>query len=145
MKSKNLVVSSPCDTEPYNTVESHLMATPLIQRPCYYGNLYSCPKIAQSAIFLLKVYTTDFFICSIKSSQCTDKNSKKDFDYSNFPSLCFDEPKASNVTLSKQKKSVIHTLKSPFNMPRFLWPISDWIIHYILFHNVLKDKKGAGH
>ena len=26
-------------------------------------------------------------------------------------------------------------------MPRFLRPISDWIIHCILFHNVLKDKK----
>ena len=37
------------------------------------------------------------FICSIKSPQCTDKCSKKFFD-SNFPSLCFDVPKASNFT-----------------------------------------------
>ena len=35
---------------------------------------------------------TDFFICSIKSPQCTERNNKKYFD-SDFPSLCFDEPK----------------------------------------------------
>ena len=42
-----------------------------------------------------KVYMTDFFICSIKSPQCADKCSKKFFD-SDFPSPCFDVPKASN-------------------------------------------------
>ena len=45
----------------------------------------------------LKVYMTDFFICSIKSPQCTDKYSKKNFT-NDFPSLCFDVPKASNFT-----------------------------------------------
>ena len=45
----------------------------------------------------LKVYMTDFFICSIKSPQCTDKYSKKIFT-NDFPSLCFDVPKASNFT-----------------------------------------------
>ena len=38
-----------------------------------------------------------FFICSTKSPQCTDKYSKKNFD-SDFPSPCFDVPKASNFT-----------------------------------------------
>ena len=38
-----------------------------------------------------------FFICSIKSPQCTDKYSKKIFD-SDFPFPCFDVPKASNFT-----------------------------------------------
>ena len=38
---------------------------------------------------------TVFFICSIKSPQCTDKYSKFLFD-SDFPSPCFDVPKASN-------------------------------------------------
>ena len=36
-------------------------------------------------------------ICSIKSPQCTDQYSKKFFD-SDFPSPCFDVPKASNFT-----------------------------------------------
>ena len=45
-----------------------------------------------------KVYMTDsFLICSIKSPQCADKWSKKIFD-SDFPSPCFDVPKASNYT-----------------------------------------------
>ena len=35
---------------------------------------------------LVKVYVTDFFVCSIKSPQCTDKYSKKNLD-SDFPSL----------------------------------------------------------
>ena len=35
---------------------------------------------------------TEFFICSIKSPQCTDMYSK------DFPSPCFDVPKASNFT-----------------------------------------------
>ena len=39
----------------------------------------------------------DFFICSIKSPQCTDKYSKKNFD-SYLPSLCFDVPKTWNFT-----------------------------------------------
>ena len=47
---------------------------------------------------VLKVYMTDFFICSIKSPQCADKCSKKKFFDSDFPSLCFDLPKASNFT-----------------------------------------------
>ena len=38
-----------------------------------------------------------YFICSIKSPQCTDKYSKKQIDR-DFPSLCFDVPKASNFT-----------------------------------------------
>ena len=42
---------------------------------------------------------TDFFICSIKSPQCAEKCSKTFFD-SNFPSPCFDVPKASNFTSS---------------------------------------------
>ena len=33
-----------------------------------------------------------FFICLIKSPQCTDKYSKKIYD-SDFPSQCFDVPK----------------------------------------------------
>ena len=40
---------------------------------------------------------TDFFTCSIKSPQCTDKYSNFFFD-SDFPCLCFDVPKASNFT-----------------------------------------------
>ena len=40
---------------------------------------------------------TDFLICSIKSPQCTDKNSNFFFD-SDSPSLCFDVQKASNFT-----------------------------------------------
>ena len=42
---------------------------------------------------------TDFlkFICSIKSPQCADKCRKNFFD-SDFPSPCFDVPKASNFT-----------------------------------------------
>ena len=41
---------------------------------------------------------TDFFIiCSIKSPQCADKCSKT-FFHSDFPSPCFDVPKASNFT-----------------------------------------------
>ena len=39
-----------------------------------------------------------FFICSIKSPQCADKCSKKNFFDSDFPSPCFDVPKASNFT-----------------------------------------------
>ena len=41
---------------------------------------------------------TDFFVCLIKSSQCTDMNSKKIGFDSDFPSLCFDEPEGSNFT-----------------------------------------------
>ena len=42
---------------------------------------------------LFKVYTTFFFfICSIKSLQCTDKESQKNFD-NDFLSPCFDVPK----------------------------------------------------
>ena len=44
-----------------------------------------------------KLYMTDFFICSIKCPQCADKCGKKFFD-SDFPSPCFDVPKASNFT-----------------------------------------------
>ena len=45
------------------------------------------------------MYMTDlFFICSIKSPQCTDKCSKKKKFYSDFPSACFDVPKASNFS-----------------------------------------------
>ena len=40
---------------------------------------------------------TDLLICSIKSPQCTDKNSNFFFD-SDSPSLCFDVQKASNFT-----------------------------------------------
>ena len=39
----------------------------------------------------------DRFICSIKSPQCADSVAKIFFD-SDFPSLCFDVPKASNFT-----------------------------------------------
>ena len=46
----------------------------------------------------LKVYMTDFFICSIKSPQCADKCSKKVFFHGDFPFPCFDVPKASNFT-----------------------------------------------
>ena len=41
---------------------------------------------------------TDFFICSIKSPQCTDKYSKKVFCHSDFPFPCFDAPQALNFT-----------------------------------------------
>ena len=57
------------------------------------------PKIKLNEQELLKVYMTDlFFICSIKSLQCTDKYSKKGFFHSDFPVPCFDVPKASNFT-----------------------------------------------
>ena len=42
--------------------------------------------------------TDFFFICSIKSPQCTDKYSQKKFFHSDFPFPCFDVPKASNFT-----------------------------------------------
>ena len=59
------------------------------------------PKIKLNEQELLKVYMTDlFFICSIKSPQCTDKYSKKGFFHSDFPFPCFDVPKASNFTSS---------------------------------------------
>ena len=45
-----------------------------------------------------KVYMTDFFLCSIKSPQCPDKCSKKIVLDSDFPSPCFDVPKASDFT-----------------------------------------------
>ena len=45
----------------------------------------------------LKCISQIFFICSIKSPQCADKCSKKNFD-SDFPSPCFDVPKVSNFT-----------------------------------------------
>ena len=49
-------------------------------------------------IKLLKVYMTYFFlICSIKSPQCADNYRNFFFD-SDFPSPCFDVPKASNFT-----------------------------------------------
>ena len=51
-----------------------------------------------SANRLLKVYMIDFFICSIKPPQCTDKYSKNFFFDSDFSSSCFDVPKASNFT-----------------------------------------------
>ena len=44
------------------------------------------------------MYMTVFFICFIKSPQCTDKCSKKKIFDSDFPSACFDVPKASNFT-----------------------------------------------
>ena len=44
----------------------------------------------------LKCIWQIFFICSIKSPQCADKCSKKKFFDSDFPSPCFDVPKASN-------------------------------------------------
>ena len=53
------------------------------------------PKIGY---FPLKcIWQAFFFICSIKSPQRTDEYSKKIFD-SDFPSPCFDVPKASNFT-----------------------------------------------
>ena len=55
-----------------------------------------CSQWSQNCL-AKSVYDRFFTICSIKSPQCTDKNSKKYFD-SNFPSLCFDEPKGSNFT-----------------------------------------------
>ena len=47
---------------------------------------------------LLKCIWQIFFICCIKSPQCTDKCSKKKFLDCGFPSPCFDVPKASNFT-----------------------------------------------
>ena len=41
---------------------------------------------------------TDFFAYTIKSPQCTDKHSKNVLCDSDFPSPCFDVPKASNFT-----------------------------------------------
>ena len=46
---------------------------------------------------LLKCIWQIFFICLIKSPQCADKCSKKNFD-SDCPSPCFDVPRASNFT-----------------------------------------------
>ena len=39
-----------------------------------------------------------FFICSIKSPQCTEKKNKKVFCHSDFPFPCFDAPQALNFT-----------------------------------------------
>ena len=47
---------------------------------------------------VLKCIWQTFFICSIESPQCNDKCSKKKFFDSDFPSPCFDVPKASNFT-----------------------------------------------
>ena len=49
---------------------------------------------------LIKVYMTYFFICSIKSPQCTDTYmyTKKKIFNSDSPSPCFDVPKASHFT-----------------------------------------------
>ena len=60
---------------------------------------------------------TDFFICSIKSRQYTDKYRKK-FD-SDFPSPCFDVLKASNFTSGgvqnhETKKSKLGTFVTSF-------------------------------
>ena len=46
----------------------------------------------------LSVYDRLFFICSIKSLQCTDKYCKEVFFRSHFPFPYFDVPKASNFT-----------------------------------------------
>ena len=52
-----------------------------------------------SIFSLLKVYMTDFFfICPIKSPQCTDKFEKKNIFDSDFSCPCFDGPKTWNFT-----------------------------------------------
>ena len=52
----------------------------------------------QSTLGSLKCIWQIFFIRSIKSPQCADKCSKKKNFDSDFPSPCFDVPKASNFT-----------------------------------------------
>ena len=55
----------------------------------------------EKVVLLLKEYMTIFFICSIKSPQCTDKSCQnKNFD-TDFPSSCFDVPKTCNITSGK--------------------------------------------
>ena len=58
---------------------------------------FLCGLSLKQDTFLSSVYDRLFFICSIKSPQRTDEYSKKIFD-SDFPSPCFDVPKASNFT-----------------------------------------------
>ena len=69
-------------------------------------NITNCTRILQSRgnyrreLKTLKCIWQTFFICSIKSPQCADKYSKKNFffSHSDFPFWCFDVPKASNFT-----------------------------------------------
>ena len=55
--------------------------------------------------FIQVCMTDDFFICSIKSPQCTGKYSIKFFFDSDFPSTCVDVPKASNLTSGGRPKT----------------------------------------
>ena len=81
-----------------------------IRIPCQKLHLFHDPVCFQNppirsiycknpqSVHFLKCIWQIFFICSIKSPQCTDKYSKKVFFHSDFPSPCFDVPKASNFT-----------------------------------------------